>query len=450
MGTPTPNKGYTLPTVNGDLNIWGTELNTSLSIIDLNMGGNAAVNVAGNTDVTPNASQAQNLVQTLSGVLTGNIGYLLPAAGGFYIIQNDATGAFNITVKTVAMGSVGVVAPQGVATLVYSDGTDVMLVSSASTTTVVPWIAAGGTVNAITGTYSPAIDTLIDGLILGFRATGANTTTAPTFSPNGLTAHPITQYGGAALVPGSIPAAAWEGLIRYNLANTRWELLNPFPAGNAYWAAAGGTADAITLTISPAISALYDGLLVAGRMTGANTITNPTLNINGLGAGTIFKNGGSALAVGDTGGANYECLFRYKLATTRWELLNPKGFVDPGTLVKTDAVSNFTKQQYFGTATLTDGATINWDCDNQVAKVTLGGNRTMAAPTNMKNGATYILRVYQDGTGSRTITWNAVFRWPGGTAPTLTTTAGKMDIITFTSDGTNMYGVIGGQNYTVT
>ena len=108
----------------------------------------------------------------------------------------------------------------------------------------------------------------------------------------------------------------------------------------------------------------------------------------------------------------------------------------------TNVVNNYTKTQYFGTTTLTDGATINWDTDsNQVCTVTLGGNRTMAAPTNMKDGATYILRIIQDGTGSRTITWNAAFKWAGGTAPTLSTVAGAIDIITFTSDGTNMYGV---------
>jgi len=92
--------------------------------------------------------------------------------------------------------------------------------------------------------------------------------------------------------------------------------------------------------------------------------------------------------------------------------------------------------------TLTDGATINWDVAlGRVATVTLGATgRTMAAPTNLKVG-TYILRVYQDGTGSRTITtWNAVFKWTAAVAPVLSTGANKLDIITFFSDGTNLYG----------
>jgi len=90
--------------------------------------------------------------------------------------------------------------------------------------------------------------------------------------------------------------------------------------------------------------------------------------------------------------------------------------------------------------TLTDGATISWDTSlGQVATVTLAGNRTMAAPTNLKV-QTYILHVLQDATGSRTLTWNAVFKWPAGVAPTLTTTASARDIFSFVSDGTNLYG----------
>jgi hypothetical protein len=90
--------------------------------------------------------------------------------------------------------------------------------------------------------------------------------------------------------------------------------------------------------------------------------------------------------------------------------------------------------------TLTDAATISWDASlGRVATVTLGGNRTMSAPTNLRVGE-YILHVIQDGTGSRTITWNSVFKWANGTAPTLTTTASRRDLITFVCDGTNLYG----------
>lgn len=91
--------------------------------------------------------------------------------------------------------------------------------------------------------------------------------------------------------------------------------------------------------------------------------------------------------------------------------------------------------------TLTDAATIAWDTSlGAVGTVTLGGNRIMGPPTNLKKG-TYILHILQDGTGSRTITsWNAVFKWQSAIAPILTTTANRRDIFSFICDGTNLYG----------
>jgi len=109
---------------------------------------------------------------------------------------------------------------------------------------------------------------------------------------------------------------------------------------------------------------------------------------------------------------------------------------------KTDVAQEYTATQNFNATTLSDGATINWDASaNQVTSVTLAGNRTMAAPTNLVDGAFYHLTVIQDGTGSRTLTWNSVFKWPSATAPTLTTTASAKDEFTFRSDGTNLYNV---------
>lgn len=80
--------------------------------------------------------------------------------------------------------------------------------------------------------------------------------------------------------------------------------------------------------------------------------------------------------------------------------------------------------------TLTDGATINWDMSlGYNAKVTLGGDRTFAAPTNPKAGLTYALEVIQDATGGRTVTWNAAFKWGSAGTPTLSTAAGKRDLV---------------------
>lgn len=80
---------------------------------------------------------------------------------------------------------------------------------------------------------------------------------------------------------------------------------------------------------------------------------------------------------------------------------------------------------------LTDGATVAWDMAAGFnARVTLGGNRTLGAPTNPKEGMTYVLEVIQDATGSRTLTWPAAFNWGSAGAPTLSTGANKVDIVT--------------------
>lgn len=92
------------------------------------------------------------------------------------------------------------------------------------------WVAAGGTADAITANYSIALTALVDGQICFVRAGFANTTTVPTFAPNGLTARTIVKRGGDALAVGNIAGAGHELALRYDLSNTRWELLNPAEA----------------------------------------------------------------------------------------------------------------------------------------------------------------------------------------------------------------------------
>lgn len=184
---------------------------------------------------------------------------------------------------------------------------------------------AGGTVDAITATYAPAILALVDGMLLSVRASAANATTTPTFAPNGLTAHTITKSGNQALTVGDIPRAGYEVQLRYVATGTHWEMLNPASAGSIPWVVSAGTADAITAAYSPAIvtGTLVDGLLLSFRASAANATTTPTFAPNAITAHAVTRAGGSALNVGDIPGALAECLVRYNLANTRWELMNP-------------------------------------------------------------------------------------------------------------------------------
>jgi hypothetical protein len=83
-------------------------------------------------------------------------------------------------------------------------------------------------------------------------------------------------------------------------------------------------------------------------------------------------------------------------------------------------------------ATLTDAATITPDFGaNQNFTVTLGGNRTLANPTNIVVGQTGSIFLVQDGTGSRTLSFGAYYDFAGGTAPTISTTAAAVDRIDY-------------------
>ena len=113
---------------------------------------------------------------------------------------------------------------------------------------------------------------------------------------------------------------------------------------------------------------------------------------------------------------------------------------ETGNVIIDSKAQEFTKTQNFNATTLTDASTIAWDTSsNQVTSVELGDNRTFGAPTNLIDGGVYILMVKQDSAGSRTGSWNAVFKWAGGSTPVLTTTASAKDIFSFLSDGTNLY-----------
>ena len=172
---------------------------------------------------------------------------------------------------------------------------------------ILQWIDAGGTADALTAAYSPAITALADGMQLRVRAGLANATTTPTFSPNGLTAHTITKFGGKALAAGDIAGDDHELLLVYNLGNTNWELLNPATYTNTYQATPGnptgnatgtnvmmGLAGAITPGISGKILILISGYLQNTSTGGANAqiaYGTGTAPVNGAAAtGTLIGN----------------------------------------------------------------------------------------------------------------------------------------------------------------
>ena len=99
---------------------------------------------------------------------------------------------------------------------------------------------------------------------------------------------------------------------------------------------------------------------------------------------------------------------------------------------KTDVTQTFTKAQRGGIVALTDGATITPDFSaGNNFSVTLGGNRTLANPTNLTAGQSGAIVITQDGTGSRTLAYGSYFKFPSGSAPVLTTTASAVDVLVY-------------------
>lgn len=101
-----------------------------------------------------------------------------------------------------------------------------------------------------------------------------------------------------------------------------------------------------------------------------------------------------------------------------------------------NAVQTFSVAQRGSVVSLTDGATITPDfsASNNFI-VTLAGNRTLANPTNLVAGQHGIISIVQDATGSRTLAFGSYWKFSGGTAPSLTTTAAAFDALAYYVEG---------------
>lgn len=96
------------------------------------------------------------------------------------------------------------------------------------------------------------------------------------------------------------------------------------------------------------------------------------------------------------------------------------------------SAQTFTAAQRGTVSALTDGSTITPDfaVANNFS-VTLGGNRTLANPSNQTAGQSGVIVITQDGTGSRTLAFGSYWKFSTGTAPTLTTTASAVDVLAY-------------------
>lgn len=156
----------------------------------------------------------------------------------------------------------------------------------------------------------------------GYSVTVKNTS-AGTVTVTGTGAETIDGNGSIMLAPNE------STVVQLNNGQTGYISLQQTASditadAQVYKGTAAGTADAITVTLIPALASLTDGTVIFVRAFLANATSTPTINCNGLGAKTIVKLGDQPLSVGDIARVDHELILRYNGTNDAWELLNPK------------------------------------------------------------------------------------------------------------------------------
>jgi hypothetical protein len=167
--------------------------------------------------------------------------------------------------------------------------------------------------------------------------------------------------------------------------------------------------------------------MTAPKITGG-TITGVTYTSIVITGGSITGITDLAVADGGTGASSFTSGALLKGAGTSAITTATAGTDYAGI----DTAQTFTKGQRGEITTLTDGATVTPDmADSNNFTLTLGGNRTLANPSNLTAGQSGSIFLVQDGTGSRTLAYGSQYDFIGGTAPTLSTAANAVDRIDY-------------------
>jgi len=247
------------------------------------------------------------------------------------------------------------------------------------------YITAAGA-DTITGTVTPTLTAYATGQQFSFVAAGTNTT-AVTLNIDGVGAKAVTRAGTTALAAGDI-LTGQVAIVEYD--GTQFQLLDPNAFTNLRVSGTLGVTGVTTLTGAATLSAAltYGGVTLTNAVTGTGKMvldTSPTVNNP-----TVTNYVESVVAIGTV------------------------------TSSSTLALTNGTVQ----TATLTASTAC-----------------TFTMPTATAGKSFVLLLKQAASTGNGTATFTSV-KWGTSGTPTITATAGKMDILTFLADGTNWYGSI--------
>jgi len=227
---------------------------------------------------------------------------------------------------------------------------------------------------------------------------------------------------GVTIVSGEKATVVWNGSDFVKIASTViTNLTGTLGVANGGTGLTSGTSGGVLAFTASGTIASSGALAANAIVIGGGAGVAPSTTTTGTGVLTAVGN-----AVNATGGL---VTVDGSATLTNKTLTNP-------------TVTNYTETLY--TANTSTAITVSL-ANGTVQQLTLTGNATITMPTATA-GKSFVIMLKQDGTGGRTVTWSTVV-WPGGTAPTITSTASKQDIFSFFSDGTNWYGATIGQSY---
>jgi len=281
------------------------------------------------------------------------------------------------------------------------------------------------------------------GIVFDYSATTGTVFTFPTSDGSAGDVLTTDGTGGLSFLPAGSSSTITVGATPVASGVDTYVLFDD--AGTVGEYAISGTGS-VAMTTSPAFTTPDLGTPSAA------TLTNATgLPISGLVSSTSTALGVGSLELGNASDTTLSRSAAGTLAVEGVDVLttsNTKTVTNKTLTSPTIATPTITSQWNFGAHTAyfteTDNGnsstadTIDWGVSNK-QKSTLTDNCTFTF-TAPSGPCSLVLKLVQDGTGSRTVTWPSAVHWPSGVAPTLTTTANKVDIITFYYDGTTYFG----------
>lgn len=470
-------------------NLWDATATTVASATTTNIGtpGVARVDISGSATITSLGTSANRIVFvkfTGAAVLTHNATTLVLPSGA------NITAAAGDTAIFISDGSGNWTCLQ------FQRATGKSLVTSVTASDISAAVLAALAFGPFTTLASATTTNLSSIGTVGISVTGTTTITSFGTGANLLriikfaAALTLTHNGTSLILPGgaNITTAAGDTAVMLSDGSGNWTcvsyqkasgkavvtsitsadiaaaVLAALAFGPFTSIASGGTTDLSTvasvganITGTTTITSLGSGanLLRVVKFAGALTLThNATSLILPTGANITTAAGDTAMFMSD-GSGNWTCVYYQRASgapltftigagTVTFAMLASAALATTAQYLNNTASLVLTTDKAWAAAApvaLTDAATVAVDMNSGINfSLTLGGNRTMGAPSNTKNGQSGCFLIKQDGTGSRTLSWNSVYKWPAGTAPTLTTTASAVDkVYYYIEDSTHIH-----------